>query len=320
MVVFLFPISITTFVVMKKQLSIILTIAALSLQAQKQVVITIDDLISNGPFKDLQHIQLVNQQVIDTAVTYGVPAIGFVNEGKLYRNNEEEARKQILRNWLNAGLDLGNHTYSHPSLYNTPLEEFKQEVIKGQEFTTELLQEYGKEMRYFRHPYLNTGPDSATKASFEVFLTQNGYEVAPVTVESGDYIFNKLYANAVLEGDSSEMMAIGKAYVEHTLKMFDWYEQVSEQTIGRPIPHIYLCHVNPLNADNLGAIYQGLKDKGYEFIDLEEALKDPAYQRTDYHIGKWGVSWLYRWDEGKVKEWLMAEPEVDPEILRKYNQ
>lgn len=305
---------------MKKLATFLLSLIGIAAFAQKQVVITIDDLISNGPFKDLKHIQTVNQQVIDTALAYAVPAIGFVNEEKLYRNNEEAARKQILRNWLDAGLDLGNHTYSHPSLYNTPLEEFKQEVIKGEEVTTILLQEYGKEMRYFRHPFLNTGPDSLTRASFEAFLSQKGYEIAPVTVESSDYVFNKLYAQAVLNGNSTEMKAMGEAYVKHTLKMFDWFGQVTDQTIGHEIPHIYLCHVNPLNADYLGAIFRGLKDRGYEFVALEEALEDPVYRKTDYHIGQWGVSWLYRWDKGKVKQWLMAEPEVDSEILKKYNQ
>ena len=305
---------------MKLLTALLLSLLSLSLFSQKQVVITIDDLVSNGPFIDLAHIQKVNQQVIDTAVNYQVSAIGFVNEEKLYRNDEEVARKQILRNWLEGGLDLGNHTYSHPSFYNTPLEEFKSEVIKGEVYTTSLLEEFDSKRRYFRHPFLNTGPDSLTKAKFEQFLSEKGYIVAPVTVESGDYIFNKMYAKAVINGDSTEMKAMGEAYVSHTLKMFDWYEDVADQTLGRAIPHIYLCHVNPLNADYLGAIYQGLKDKGYEFITLEEALKDPAYSSTDYHIGKWGVSWLYRWDEGKVKEWLMAEPEITPEILKKYNQ
>ena len=305
---------------MKILSAIFLFLLSLPAISQKQVVITIDDLISNGPFIDLAHIQQVNQQVIDTAVNYQVPAIGFVNEQKLHRKNEEVARKQILRNWLEGGLDLGNHTYSHPSFYNTPLEDFKNEVIKGEVFTSSLLEEYGSKMRYFRHPFLNTGPDSLTKVKFEQFLSEKGYIIAPVTVESGDYIFNKMYAKAVIEGDSSEMKAMGKAYVSHTLKMFEWYEGVANQTLGRAIPHIYLCHVNPLNADYLGEIYQGLKDKGYEFITLEDALKDPVYDNTDYHIGKWGVSWLYRWDEGKVKEWLMAEPEIAPEILKKYNQ
>ena len=305
---------------MKRLIVLLAAITSLKVAAQKQVVITIDDLISNGPFKNLAHIEHVNQQVLDTALKYNVPVIGFVNEAQVFRDYEETARKQILKDWLDAGMDLGNHTYSHPSLYNTPLEDFKEEVIKGGIFTTQLLEENGSEMRYFRHPYLNTGPDSTTRAEFELFLDQEGYIIAPVTVESSDYVFNKIYANAYLNGDSTQMKAIGKAYVAHTLKMFKWFEGVTDSTIGRQIPHTFLCHVNPLNADYLGAIYKALVDDGYTFINLEEALQDPAYSKTDYHIGKWGVSWLYRWDKGNVKKWLMSEPALDQEILDKYNE
>lgn len=287
---------------------------------QKQVAITIDDLISNGPHKDLEHVEAFNDKIIQTAQSFGISAVGFVNEEKLNRDGERDRRVQILKNWLDAGMDLGNHTYSHPSLYKTPLWKFKEEVIKGEIITKGLLEERGLKMRYFRHPYLNTGPDSLTKASFEQFLKDHKYTVAPVTVESSDYVFNKIYANAYLNGDTSEMRLIGRQYVEHTLNMFEWMESATDKVVGREIPHIFLCHVNPLNADYLGEIYQRLEEAGYTFISLETALQDPVYQKTDYHIGAWGLSWVYRWDKGKAKEWLQTEPELSPEILDKYRQ
>ncbi|MEQ9306953.1 MAG: polysaccharide deacetylase family protein [Marinoscillum sp.] len=287
---------------------------------QKQVAITIDDLISNGPHKVLEHIEAFNDKIIQTAQSCGITAVGFVNEEKLNRDGERDRRVQILKNWLDAGMDLGNHTYSHPSLYKTPLWKFKEEVIKGEIITKGLLEERGLKMRYFRHSYLNTGPDSLTKASFEQFLKDHKYTVAPVTVESSDYVFNKIYTNAYLNGDTSEMRLIGRQYVEHTLNMFEWMESATDQVVGREIPHIFLCHVNPLNADYLGEIYQRLEEAGYTFISLETALQDPVYQKTDYHIGAWGLSWVYRWDKGKAKEWLQTEPELSPEILDKYRQ
>ncbi|MEQ8469798.1 MAG: polysaccharide deacetylase family protein [Marinoscillum sp.] len=306
---------------MKKQPLLLLTLLSCYISfGQKQVAITIDDLISNGPHKDLEHIEAVNEKIIQTAKSFDITAVGFVNEEKLNRDGQRDRRVQILKNWLDAGMDLGNHTYSHPSLYKTPLGEFKEEVIKGEVVTKRLLEEKGSSMRYFRHPFLNTGPDSLTKASFEQFLKDNHYTVAPVTVESSDYVFNKIYANAYLKGDTAEMRLVGQEYVEHTLKMFEWMESATDQVVGRPIPHIYLCHVNPLNADYLGDIYQGLKAAGYEFITLEKALEDPAYQKTDYHIGAWGLSWVYRWDKGKAKEWLQTEPGLSTEILEKYRQ
>src|SRR2546427_9745841 len=42
------------------------------------------------------------------------------------------ARTGVLEMWLTAGLELGNHTWSHPDLNTTPLEEFKADVVRGE--------------------------------------------------------------------------------------------------------------------------------------------------------------------------------------------
>ncbi len=58
-----------------------------------------------------------------------MPVVGFVNEGKLFLEGETpadaEARIAVLKTWVDAGFELGNHTYSHRSLNRTPLEEFE---------------------------------------------------------------------------------------------------------------------------------------------------------------------------------------------------
>jgi len=51
----------------------------------------------------------------------GVPAVGFVNEGKLSHPSTPAA---LLDVWAGAGLELGNHTYSHRSFFTTPLDTF----------------------------------------------------------------------------------------------------------------------------------------------------------------------------------------------------
>jgi hypothetical protein len=50
-----------------------------------------------------------------------IPAIGFVNENKLLDNGKlNEWRVALLQMWVDAGLELGNHTFSHPDLNRTP--------------------------------------------------------------------------------------------------------------------------------------------------------------------------------------------------------
>ena len=49
----------------------------------------------------------------------GMPAVGFVNESKLYREGQVDARIALLRAWRDGGVELGNHTLSHPSSKDT---------------------------------------------------------------------------------------------------------------------------------------------------------------------------------------------------------
>ncbi len=286
--------------------------------AQKHVAITFDDLIMGGGEVSFELMQSANTKIISDCNKYNVPAIGFVNEDKLYRNEKSQHRIAILEQWLDNGLELGNHTYSHPSFYKTSQKNFKVDVLKGELVTRRLITERNLELKYFRHPFLNTGSDSLKKANFEFFLDSIGYEVAPVTVESSDYIFNKVYLDAYKANDSLLMGTVGQAYVDYTLRMFDFMESATQLVAGKSIKHIYLCHANHLNAAYMGSIYEGLQEKGYSFINLKEALTDDAYQSKDYYIGPWGISWIYRWDKEKTTEWLKDEPEIDKEILSLY--
>src|SRR6266852_480137 len=105
-----------------------------------------------------------------------VPAIGFVNEWKLQVSGERDARVELLQWWLDAGLTLGNHTYTHASLQTTPLDQYEDETIRGEVVTRALMKAAGQEEKYFRHPFLMTGPSSESKAAFETFLKEHGYQ------------------------------------------------------------------------------------------------------------------------------------------------
>ena len=99
--------------------------------------------------------------------TNRIPALAVVNEGKLYRQGVlDQNRANILRLWLDAGVELGNHTFSHPDINDTPLDQYEADVIRGETVTKSLLADRGMRLRYFRHPFLHTGLDLETKVSF----------------------------------------------------------------------------------------------------------------------------------------------------------
>lgn len=266
-------------------------------QAARRVAVTFDDLPMTGDAgRSSGEFVLENtRKIVGTLKANAVPAIGFVNENKLNAAGQREARTQALRAWLDAGMELGNHTYSHKSFYDTPTPAFEQEVMRGEPVTRQLLAEKAKRLRYFRHPFLNTGRTPAAKREFEKFLAGRGYAVAPVTIDNSEWIFAREYADALAKNDSEKARRVAEGYVPYMESMFDFYEKLSTELFGREIPQVLLVHANQLNGDHFGELIGMMRRRGYTFVPLDDALADPAYRSRDDYVGEVGISWLQRW-------------------------
>ncbi|HEX9944805.1 MAG TPA: polysaccharide deacetylase family protein [Thermoanaerobaculia bacterium] len=307
-------------------LTLILSGIALSLPAQepapaREIAITFDDLPfgGRGPDLGLARIWAANEAMLATLRREGVPAVGLVNESKLYVPGEIDERTALLDRWLDAGAELGNHTFSHPSLVDTPLAVFEEDVVRGETVTRWLLERRGRKLHWFRHPYLRTGLTPEVRSAFEKFLRERGYTVAPVTVENSDYVFSAAYTQARTRGDAEAMRRLGEAYVQFTEAQLGFWEGVAQKVVGRPIKHVLLLHANEINADYLDEVLALLKRRGYRFITLEEALRDDAYRLPDTYAGPSGVSWLYRWavSRGVQIDWGQ-EPEPPTFVQQLY--
>ncbi|MEM0964163.1 MAG: polysaccharide deacetylase family protein [Bacteroidota bacterium] len=256
----------------------------------RTIALTVDDLpVVRG--RDLAHRQRMTRDLVRHITTAGVPAVGFVNEGKL--DGEREAQIDLLRQWVEAGLDLGNHTYGHPSLFDTPLATYQDEVRRGDVVTNRLLAARGDSVRYFRHPYLNVGPDLETRRAFEDWLSAYGLAIAPVTHDNTEWIYAFAYDRA--RDDAVLQARIADAYLAYMDTTMAYYETLAQQVFGREIAHVLLIHANALNADHLDRLIQVFRQRGYRFVTLDEALADPAYASEDAHAGRAGISWLQRW-------------------------
>ncbi len=65
--------------------------------------------------------------------------------------------------------------------------------------------------------------------------------------------------------------------------------------VGREFPQILLIHASQLNADAMPALLAMMRRRGYRFVSLEDALKDPAYSLPNEYSGTGGFSWIHRW-------------------------
>ena len=277
----------------------------------REVVITIDDLPVGGTVHfSVADCERITRDLVSALERNAIPAIGFVNEWKLHPAGVVEPRRvAVLRKWLEAGLELGNHSFSHLDLHATPLDTFEKDVLRGQQVTRALLAEVGRKPEFFRHPFLHTGRTLETKHAFEGFLKEHGYRVAPVTIDNYDYMFANAFDRTK---DSALRRKIADAYLEYMTDVVKYYERQSTAIVGREIRQVLLLHATALNAHTLDALARMFKTRGYAFISLERALEDPAYKSADTYIGPGGITWLHRWalTNGKRGPFFAGEPIV----------
>lgn len=298
---------------MRVLLCLIVLASGLEATPSRRVAFTFDDLPGLGAPCDVAVFERLNRKLVGAIRRNAIPAAGLVVESRLCPEQRHRIGK-LYEIWLDAGLELGNHTHSHRDFNSTPLAEYQEDVIAGEKTLRPLLAARGMPLRYFRYPFLRAGTELAKKRAFERFLRERGYSNAPVTIDNDEYIFAGVYATASKKGDVKLAARVADEYIRYMKSVFLFYEKLSIDTLGYELPQILLLHVNEINADHLDRLAQLARDRGYTFISMEEALRDPAYARQDAYIGRRGLSWLHRWalDDGKsppdqpdVAGWVM---------------
>ena len=261
-----------------------------------KIALTIDDLPGLTLVPDQPYVNYLNEMILRGLKRHRFPATGFVNESKL---DSLDRMQQIanLQKWIDAGMDLGNHTFSHDSPNELGAAGYIADIVRGEPVTRGLLQAKGRSLRWFRHPYLETGTPAAVKREIDVWLAAHGYRIAPVTIDADDWEFAEPYDDAISRHDEARRLRIRAQYLEHTERTIAWSQTASRGLFDRPIPLVLLLHATRLNADVMDDLAAILKRRNLRVVTLDEAMRDPAYKTRDPYVGKDGIDWLERWSE-----------------------
>jgi peptidoglycan/xylan/chitin deacetylase (PgdA/CDA1 family) len=295
----------------------------ISFGQQKNVCFTMDDMpvVSYG-ITDTNYQKNLFNKLTQSLRRHNIPAIGFVIGKKLIADDAiGRFQVRLLKSWLDAGLDLGNHTYSHPDYNSVSLKEYSWDIEQGEPITKKLLADHGKAMKYFRHPYLHVGKTKEKADSLQDYLSAHGYTVAPVTIDNDDYLFAVAYKRAQDKNDRSLMTQIGSDYIRYLEKKLHYYERQAQNLFGRAITQILLFHASALNSDYGDSLARMFERNNYSFVSLDNALEDPVYKTEVTSFGNYGISWLDRWalSQGKTGEYFKDDP-VPPDYIKKMSK
>lgn len=294
-------------------------VSSVSAQRQRTVSITLDDLPFAGD--SLDDACDGSEALLAALAAHGAVADVFVVGNRVEIDGETEARRNLLRRWRDAGHFLQNHSYSHLRYSSETVASYIADVERGHGVVAELVAEAPslEPVRFFRAPFNDLGETAATRTALNQSLDKRGVQLAPFTIEHGDWMFNAVYADALARDDPALAQRVGLAYLAQMDTAFDFAERLSDETFGREIPQVFLIHANRINADHLDAMLERLKSRGYEFVSMQQAVSDPAYASADEYMARWGVSWIHRWRVGLgLPNALRDEPEPPPWLVEAY--
>jgi peptidoglycan/xylan/chitin deacetylase (PgdA/CDA1 family) len=285
---------------------------------QKQVCFSIDDLpVVNYGMNDTSFQREITEKLIASCKRNHIPAVGFVIAKKLLNDTQNNPFQiSLIERWIDGGFDIGNHTFSHPDYNSVSLKEYTDDLLKGEVIIRELLASKGKNLLYFRHPFLHVGNTKLKADSLSDFLTQHNYSTAPVTIDTDDYLFALAYKRAHEKNDTALIRRIGHDYLAYMEKKLLYYERQAQAIFDRNIRQILLVHASWLNSEYMDSLALLYLSHGYTFISMEKALEDPVFQKPVSVFGKWGISWLDRWalSQGKQKDFFKDDP-TPPEYV-----
>lgn len=284
-------------------LALSLPASAAPAAATRTVAVTFDDLPDiNADEHPVEVERAITRKLLASLKRHDIPAIGFVNEEQLEDTS-------VLELWLDAGFDLGNHTFAHSDFDKVHVAEAEDDILKGEAVTRPLVESRGKHLVWFRHPFLDTGATLADRDAIDSFLTAHGYRIAPVTIDDSDWVYAYAYENAapVLR------TLIRSSYVRYLDRRFAFAEALSRRVFGREIPQILLLHASALNADTFDDVAALILKRGYRAVTLDEAMRDDAYA-TPEHWTAGGVGWFERW--GVERGIPVSVFDADPPVPR----
>ena len=299
-------------------LVIMLSFSSIVWAQQKQVCFSVDDLpvVSYG-MNDTSFQKNITAKLLASFTRNHIPAIGFVIGKKLLNDTLiNPFQVSLVERWIDGGFDIGCHTYSHPDYNSVSCKEYTDDLLKGEVIIKEILARKGKDLTYFRHPYLHVGNTKLKADSLSDFLKQHGSTTAPVTIDTDDYFFAVAYARTHAKNDTALYKQIGRDYLAYMEKKILFYEQQAQALFGRNISQILLVHASWLNSEYMDSLASMYTSHGYTFVSMEKALEDTVYQTEVTVFGKYGISWLDRWalSRGKQKDFFKNDP-VPPEYV-----
>lgn len=266
----------------------------------RPIAITVDDLpvSSQRLHPSPAGRRALTERLLAVFRRQGVSATGYVVGRNILGPEDEEN----LRAWLEAGHDLGNHTWNHLDLCAVAADSFIADAERCRLAVDRLARSYGgRAVRSFRFPYLREGETPAKRAAVLAHLERTGQRNAHVTIDDQDWSFEEAWVAARQAGDTAALARIGAEYQRALQLAVAHHEASGDRLFNRTTPQILLLHANEVGAAQWDSLFTWLVRTNHRFVPLDSVLADPAFAvphdfTASYGCSLWDRLWADRRD------------------------
>jgi peptidoglycan-N-acetylglucosamine deacetylase len=239
----------------------------------QQLAFTFDDLPAHGDLPPGQTRLEIAESILRTLHDQHMPPVyGFVNAFKLEKSPDDIA---VLKAWRAAGDPLGNHAYSHPSLNEVTVEQFESDIAKNEPILSKLM--VGQDWHWFRYPFLWEGDTLEKRHAVRDYLKQNGYQIAQVSMDFEDYLWNAPYARCGAKQDEKSIEALRTSYLATADQYITVFRDLTHTLYGRDIPYVLLMHIGAFDAKMLPDLIELFRK--LQFYDPARRDEEPCLPR-----------------------------------------
>jgi peptidoglycan/xylan/chitin deacetylase (PgdA/CDA1 family) len=247
--------------------------AAAPVDSRPVIALTFDDLPAAGALPPGEtRVEIATKLAAELKSSHLEGTYGLVN-GVGMQNNPDA--QQALHIWLDAGMNIGNHTWSHISLTDNTAEAFEQNIALNEPILAEYAQV--RDWHWLRYPYLSQGDTAEKRHAIQNYLSEHHYRVAQVTMSFQDYAWNDAYVRCSASQDKAAIEWLKQSYLESATEYIRLGREQERLIFGHEIPNVMLLHGMAFTTLMLPDLIDLMQKQGFRFASLAEVEQDPAY-------------------------------------------
>ncbi len=238
------------------------------------VALTYDDLPAAGGLRDEEtRVDIATRLTNELKANHIKGVYGFVNAVDL---DDDPDTHGALKVWIDAGMELGNHTWSHPALSAVTADEYIHEIAMDEP----ALEQYAgkRDWHWFRYPYLEEGDTVEKHEAVREWLRDHGYRVAEVTLNFNDDDWGDPYLRCMEKHDEAGIAWLKQSYMENAKEFIRLGREQQRVAFGHEIPSVLLLHATEFTTLMTPSLIEMLKQEGFRFSTVPKVERDKAYK------------------------------------------